>query len=708
MPFSKDADRTDTPGKCSGATSYVADLRFADMLEAVTVRSTIRRGVIKKITLPYLPDGYYSVDASDIPYLNQVTYFHDPCPYFAESEVKYVGQPILLIVGPDVQEVHRLSHEVQIQYEEIPAIHTLDEALEGTKPPLHNDDNIYFKEDFLYGDVDAAFSQAVEVFETETRTGYQEHLYLETQGVVAVPEKDRMTIHASTQGPHAMRQVLATAFGWDQARFRVRQMPLGGGFGGKIESPFFLAGHAAFAAHKCKRPVRLIYSREEDLLATTKRHPSRVITRSALDADGNILAMDVDVVFQAGGYALSCGMVLDTGLKKATGVYHFPAARVMGRAVATNNLMAGAYRGFGGPQTFFAVETHMNALARKLHKEPLLFKADYFIKQGENTLTGGKYHFHVALPETIEEVTKLAGYEQRKKQPAHSGRTLHGVGQALFNFGAPFSLSTNHPLPERYMGLLKREDGKVEILSELVDMGQGLHTALRKITAHALDIPMERIIYVDADTDRVPEASITGASMSVVLFGRTLKDAADKLKPRLDEPGEFRVLEKIRQPDHLQWDPEKQQGDPFHSYVWGAVIAEVEVDTITWQVATRKIWTALDVGTAIDRRIVKGQIEGGIIQGLGYSLLESMQPDAMSTSLADYIIPTSLDAPPVESVLIANPYPPGPYGAKCVGEPPLLGVGPAIADAVANACGVEVFQLPISPEYLMKKMANKS
>lgn len=708
MPFSIDADRADTPGKCSGTTKYVGDLSFDGMLKAVTVRSTIRRGVIQKITKPDLPDGYYSVDASDIPGQNQVTYFQDPCPYFAESEVKYIGQPILLIVGPDVREVRRLAREVRIQYQEIPAIHTLDEALEGGKPPLHNDDNVYFKENFGYGDVDGAFSQAAEIFETKTRTGYQEHLYLETQGVVAVPDNHRIIVYASTQGPHAMRQALAGAFGWDEERFRVRQLPLGGGFGGKIEPPFLLAGHAAFAAHKCKCPVRLIYSREEDLLATTKRHPSRVVIRSALDAGGNILAMDVDVVFQAGGFALSCRMVLDTGLKKATGVYHFPAARVQGRAVATNNPMAGAYRGFGGPQTFFAIETHMNALARKCRKEPLALKANYFIKQGETTLTGGTYHFHVPLPETIEEATRLADYAKRKKQSRQKGRTRHGVGQALINFGAPFSLSTNHPLPDRYMGLMKRKDGKIEILSELVDMGQGLHTALRKVTARALDIPMARVVHVDVDTDQVPEASITGASMSVVLFGRILKNAADKLKPRLDEPGEFRVLEKIRQPDHLQWDPEKQKGDPFHSYVWGIVIAEVAVDTVTWQVATRKIWTALDVGTAIDRRIIKGQIDGGTIQGLGYSLLESMPRDAMTTSLADYAIPTFLDAPPVESALISNPYPPGPYGAKCVGEPPLVGVAPAIADAIANACGVEVFQLPLSPEYLMQRMANQS
>lgn len=708
MPFSKDEDRVDTFGKCSGTAPYVGDLSFDNMLEAVTVRSTVRRGKIKKISLPDMPHGYFHVDASDVPHQNQVTYFQDPCPYFAESEVKYPAQPIMLIVGPDLRKVRRLAQKVQIDYEEIPAIHTLDEALEGTKPPLFNDDNVYFKEDFSYGDVDGAFAEAYEIFETQTRTGYQEHLYLETQGVVAVPETGKMTVYASTQGPHAIRKALGTAFGCDETYFRIRQMPLGGGFGGKIESPFFLAGHAAFAAQKCKQPVRLIYTREEDLQATTKRHPSRVVIRSALDEKGNIRGVDIDVVFQAGGYALSCRMVLDTGLKKATGVYHFPAAKVLGRAVATNNPMSGAYRGFGGPQTFFAIETHMNALARKFNKDPLQFKAGYFIKQGTNTLTGGKYHFHVALPETIKEATRLAEYERRKKEQVRHGPIRRGLGQALFNFGAPFSLSTNHPLPDRYMGLRKRKDGKVEILSELVDMGQGLHTALRKITAHALKIPMERIIYNDADTDRVPEASITGASMSVVLFGRVLKEAADKLKPRLEEPGEFSVLEKIKQPDHLKWDPVKQQGEPFHSYVWGTVIAQVEVNTLTWQVAARKIWTAMDVGTPIDRRIIKGQIDGGIIQGLGYSLLESMPMDEMPVSLADYIIPTALDAPPVESALVDNPYPPGPYGAKCVGEPPLIGVGPAIADAVANACGIELFQLPVSPEYIMQKMADKS
>lgn len=709
MPFSKDADRADTPDKCSGETRYVADISFENMLEAVTVRSTIRRGVIQKITMPELPSGYFSVDASDIPHKNQVVYFQDYCPFFAETEVRYIGEPIMLIVGPDLREVRRLASKVLIQYEEIPAIHTLDEALVGAKPPLYQDDNIYFQEDFGYGDVDRAFEHAVEAFETETRTGYQDHLYLETQGVVALPENDRITVYASTQGPHVMRRVLAASFGWEQELFRIRQMPLGGGFGGKIESPFFLAGHAAFAAHKCHCPVRLVYTREEDLLVTTKRHPSRVRTKSALDAHGNILAMDIDVVFQAGGYALSCKMVLDTGLKKATGVYHFPAARVQGRAVATNNPMPGAYRGFGGPQTFFAIETHMNALARKLGKDPLHFKKNYLIKQGDNTLNGsGKYHFHVSLPETIEEATRLADYAQRKELVAGHGRILRGIGQSLYKFGAPFSLSTSHPLPESYMGVLKRKDGSVEILSELVDMGQGLHTVLRKIVARTLDIPLAQVVSLDADTDKVPFASITGASMSVVLFGRILQDAAEKLKPHLKEPGEFKVLEKVKQPEHLSWDPIKQEGDPFHSYVWGTVIAEVEVDTVTWQVTAKQIWTALDVGVAIDKRIVKGQIDGGTIQGLGYSLLESMPADSMTTSLADYVIPTALDVPQVASELVSNPYPPGPYGAKCVGEPPLVGVGPAVADAVADACGIEIFQLPISPEYLMQKMAKKS
>lgn len=708
MAFTKNTDRADTSDKCSGATNYIGDVFFDNMLEAVTVRSPVRRGIIRNIVAPDMPKGYLTVGVDDIPNQNQVSYFRDTCPFFAPGKVSYIGEPVLLVAGPDPATVRKLAKTIHIDCDPIQAIHSLDEALKGDKPPLYGDDNVYIDETFAYGDVDGAFSQAAEVFETETRTGYQEHMYMETQCVVAVPNGDRLEIHASTQGPHALRKVVADALGWDHERVRVVQYPLGGAFGGKIELPFFLAGQAAFAALKANRPVRIVYTREEDLLTTSKRHPSRVKVRSALNSEGNIIAMDVDVVFQAGGYAMSCVMVLDTGLKKATGVYHFPSARVRGRAMATNNPMPGAYRGFGAPQTFFAIETHMNALARRHRLEPLKFKSRYFISQGNSTLTGGKYHFPVALPEVMQEAVRISDYQTRRKQVKADGRIRRGIGQALFNFGAPFSLDTSSPMPPRYMGLLKHMDGTVEILSELVDMGQGLHTALRKIVAAALEMPIERIIHHDADTDCVPEASITGASMSVVLFGRILVDAAEKLKPRLHEPGEIRVQAQVRQPEHLQWDAAKGKGDPFHSYVWGAIIAEVEVDTMTWQVSTTGLWITLDVGTAIDRRIIRGQIDGGVVQGLGYALLESMREDTMTNSLSDYIIPTMLDTPAIKSTLVANPYPPGPYGAKCVGEPPLVGVAPAIADAVADACGVEVYRLPISPEYLMQQMTKSS
>ncbi len=349
----------------------------------------------------------------------------------------------------------------------------------------------------------------------------------------------------------------------------------------------------------------------------------------------------------------------------------------------------------------------MNALARKLGEEPLAFKAHYFSRQGNPTLTGGVYHHHVSLAEVVESVKKISDYENRiASLPKAHGR-LFGIGQAMFSFGAPFSVDTETPLVNRAVGLVKHENGSIEILSELVDMGQGLHTAFRKIVARTLGIPIERVVYHDVDTDDAPPVTITGASMSVVLLGRTLKNAAEKLKPHLDEPGEIRIIEQCGQPPHVRWDGRKKRGDPFHSYVWGAVVAEVEVDKVTWQVTVRHLWMALDIGTAIDGRIVRGQIEGGAIQGLGYALLESTPPDTMIASLTDYMIPGSLDVPAMECILVENPYPEGPYGAKCVGEPPLVAVAPAIADAVANACGVEITQLPVSPEYLMQRMMEK-
>lgn len=252
------------------------------------------------------------------------------------------------------------------------------------------------------------------------------------------------------------------------------------------------------------------------------------------------------------------------------------------------------------------------------------------------------------------------------------------------------------------MGLKKDVHGRVTILSELVDMGQGLHTAFRKIVAQTLEIPLDRVRHEQPDTDVAPFVSITGASMSIVFFGKTLKNAAEKMKLRLDEAGEVEIMEEVTQPAHLCWDAARQKGDPFHSYVWGTVIAEVEVDRLTWQVTVKGLWSAQDVGAPIDRRIIRGQIEGGNVQGLGYALLEAMAADRMTTSLSDYLVPTALDVPPIDSILIDNPYPAGPFGAKCVGEPPIVGIAPAIADAVADACGLEVRKLPITPESLFE------
>ncbi len=704
----KNADRADTFDKCSGRACYIHDMQVDGCLWARTIRSSCRRGKITAIHLPVLPVGYFTVDYSDIPGQNQISFFGDYCPYLAEKEVNYIGQPVLLLVGPDQEKLVQLAGEIEIEYEEIPAILTLDEALSSSKPPLHKEDNIYVDESFERGDADTAFAGATQVFETITRTGYQEHLSLEPQGMIAIPNGERIEVYGATQGPHSVKNCMATLFGWDKERFRIVQTTMGGGFGGKIEISFLLAGHVALAAHKSGKPVKLIYDRCEDMLATTKRHPSKIRIRTARDDQDKIVAADIDVVFQAGGYALSCLMVLDTGLKKATGVYHFPAVRVRGRAVATNNVMPGAFRGFGGPQVFMAIETHMNALARHLDVDGLNLKSNYLIQQHDTTVTGGKYHFHVSLPQTIEKAVERSDYHIRKKNlHKERGKKLRGIGQALFTFGAPFSLDTNLPLMQRYMGLKKDKHGMVYILSELVDMGQGLHTALRKIVAETLEIPLERVIHNAPDTDVDPEASITGASMSIVLFGKILKNAAERMKPRLSDKEEVEIIEKLQQPEHLSWDADKQKGDPFHSYVWGTVIAEVEVDTLTWQVRVVQLWNAMDVGVPIDRRIIRGQIEGGNIQGLGFGLLEGMELDRMTTSLSDYLLPTSLDVPPIDSVLIENPYPAGPFGAKCVGEPPIVGVAPAIADGVANACGFEVWQLPLTPEYLLGKHLEK-
>lgn len=702
--------RTDFEEKISAVSRYVDDLTFKDMLYAKTVRSQRTRAKIKNITVPYLDDGYFTVDYKDIPASNIVKEILDDQPFFANGEVNFIGEPLMLIVGTDPHKVTELAKKVVVDYEDIAPVLSYEDSLSKHTIPIYGLNNCFAEYEISRGNVGKAFAQAERVVEKTYETGYQEHIYMEPQGMIAVYENRTITVYGSMQCPYYIKHALEKAFGWNSERIRIVQTTTGGAFGGKEEFPSIIAGHAAFAAFKTGKPVKLIYEREEDIISTTKRHPSVITVKTALDSNQKITAVDIDIKLNAGAYAGLSSVVLQRAMFCSTGVYNFENFIIKGKAYATNTVPTGAFRGFGGPQAIFAIETHMNTLAFMLHQDVIDFKSRYMVKAGDKTTTGGTFRGSLKLPEIVNRVKEMADYKNLCSEKNSVNSIKKGVGFSIFLHGCGFTGNGEQQVIKASTVLKKNYDGTVSIFISNVEMGQGLGTVMRKIVASSLGIDISKVIYTAVDTDKVPDSGPTVASRSTMIVGGLLVKACEELKQRWDEEGIVEVQADYQQPSWLEWDNELLKGDAYPSYSWGADIALVSVDTLTYELSIEKIWTVMDIGIPIDTNTLCGQIEGGILQGVGYSSCEVMsmkEGRILQKNLTDYIIPSSKDSVDISLDYIINPYENGPFGAKGAGEIPFLGVGPAVAGAVLDAIKKPVYKLPLTAEYLMEVIENE-
>ncbi len=702
--------KVDHREKVTGESAYVGDIKFPGMLYAKTLRSQKARAWIKAIHKPQLPEGYFIIDSSDIPGQNRVKIVINDQPFFAEKRVNYIGEPILLVVGPDKQTILEILAQIRVDYQEIPAILTIDDAENPDLEPIFEDKKYFADYHIVKGNPEEGFARGQYFFEEEFETGYQEQLYLEPQGVIGVYENNQITVYGAIQCPYYVRDALMQAFGWGSERVRVVQTTLGGAFGGKEDYPSLIGGQVAVAAYKTGKPVQLIFDRSEDLEVTTKRHPSVIRLKTAVDENLKITALEADVRYNAGAYCGLSNVVLQRGMFNIAGVYQIPNIKVHGKTVATNTVPNGAFRGFGAPQAIFAIEMMMDIIAQKLGIDPLEFKMNHLVQKGQLTTTSGTFRQEVKLPELIEAVDQLSLYRQKRREfGSRKEKPLRGIGMSLFLHGCGFTGSGERDFIKAQVKLRKLQDGTVEILAANTDMGQGLKTTFRKIVANTLELPIESIIYQNPDTTRVPNSGPTVASRTVMIVGKLLEQAALKLKQRWNEPGEVEIVENYRHPVDMQWDDATFTGDAYPAFSWGVNAVEVEVDPLTLEIEIKGVWSAYDVGKAIDDRIMRGQIEGGILQGLGYGSLEKMecrQGKLQQRSVTDYIIPTAMDCVKMEHRLIDNPYIDGPFGAKGAGELTLIGGAPALASAISNALGIPIHRLPITPEYLMEVVKN--
>ncbi len=684
--------RTDALEKARGEAMYVSDYSFPDMIYGSLIRSSIPKGKIKSICCPTLPEGYYFITADDIPPegKNELWMIQKDWRCFATGDVRYVGETIGILCGPDRNMLHYLKSRIKIEYEEETPVVTIDEAVEKGDHVLCT---LYCEK----GDMKEAFQKADSIFEETYETGFQEHVHLETNGAIAMEENGKYTIYISAQCPFYVRKSIAGLLGLSPEDITVRQTTTGGAFGGKEHFPDVLAGPLLVACSRIHKPIKLIFGREEDMLYSVKRHPAKVRYRTALDKEGRILGIDGHIWYNCGAYLSASYVVLQRGVFHANGVYDFPATYLKGDGMMTNTFPSDAFRGFGAPQTLFAIETHLEHIAKKFGYDPAEYKAGYFLKKGGETVTNGHIIEDVVLPQMLRRITEASDYYRKAREyETGSGK---GIGISFYNHGGAFTGNGEQTIIKAHARLVK-EGGRVRIEVGSTEMGQGFQTALRKIVANALEIDISQVDYPNPDTSLVPDSGPTAASRSTMIVGKIAEDCALEMKARWDE-GDFSVEKEYVHPDGHPWDQATFRGDAYLGYGWGACIVEVEADKLTNEVKVVGIWSSHDIGKAIDELIVHGQVNGGIVQSLGYASMEKMENRKgyfKASSMSDYTIPASMDFPTQEWFLEDNPYQWGPQGAKGMGELVFNGADAAYVDAVERALGISVTRIPISAE----------
>jgi CO/xanthine dehydrogenase Mo-binding subunit len=680
--------------KVTGAARYIDDLSFPGMLHGRTVRSEIPAGEIASVRFDFDTSGFTIVDYRDIPGANVVAAIADDQPCLAERVIRHAAEPILLLAHEDRERL--TGARVHIDYR--PAAANFD--------PLASD-TIFKAITIDKGDLKRGFDAADVVVEGEYRTGHQEHIYIEPNGVIAVPSGSGVTVYGSLQCPYYVHKALKTLLGLPGEKVRVVQTETGGGFGGKEEYPSIIAGHACLLALKAGRPVKIVYERAEDMLATTKRHPGVIRHRTGVTRDGRLTALEIDVLLDGGAYVTLSPVVLSRGVLHACGPYRCDNVHIAGRVVMTNTPPNGAFRGFGAPQTQFAMEVQMERIAEALGLDPVRIREVNALRAGDTTATGQRIGRDCSALRVLREAVRRTDYKRRRKALAGTNR---GLGLALFLHGAGFTGSGEVRLASRVALELTRRGVCIRVAN--TEIGQGTRTTLAQIVADALDMPLDAVEVSQPDTAAVPDSGPTVASRTCMVVGGILERCAREMKKTLagSSPdaylrrhGPLVITRQYEQPPGISFDEETYQGDAYATYAWACDVAEVELDPDTYEVRPVRLTAVQEFGRPINPVLAAGQIEGGTAQGLGYALLEEvvMRDGRMANAqLTNYLVPTTRDTPPIDVVMIENRYRHGPFGAKGVGELPFDGAAPAVVNAI-RSLGIDIRSLPATPEKIM-------
>jgi aldehyde oxidoreductase len=729
-------DRLDGLAKVMGTDVFGADRWPADSLVVKVIRSPHHRA---RFAIGDLDDfmqrhpGLLDVmSAKDVPGRNCFGVIPPMAdqPVFAEGEARFKGEAVAAVVGePDV--VGNLAAEdFPVTWEPLPPLLEVDEALAEGAERVHGNrpGNVLVRGYVNKGDAAVALESAPVVVEGRYSTGFIEHAYIEPEAGYAVRLGDRLEIHAGTQAPYMHRDDLAMILELPPDAVRVVATTVGGGFGSKLD--LSLHPYVALAAWRTKRPVRMVYSRPESMMSTTKRHPSKITAKVGATTDGRLVGMDFEAVFNTGAYASWGPTVANRVPVHASGPYFLEHYRARSLAVHTHTAPSGAFRGFGVPQTAVAQETLFDELADRLGMDRLEFRLLNALDNGVPTATGQVFRQGVGIRSCLKALKShwhAARHSAAAFNALSNGGLRRGVGVAGMWYGCG---NTSLPNPSTIKVGLK-SDGTVVLFQGAVDIGQGSNTVIAQICADALGLPVHRITLVSADTDVTADAGKTSASRqtfvsgkAAFLAGRSLRDqillrmnapedavlaldgmrliageqSLDVAALEADEDGFVLRAEGTFDPPTTGLDGDGQ-GEPYAAFGWGAHLAEVEVDCELGRTRVRRLVAAHDVGRAINPTLIEGQVEGGSAQGLGLALMEEFIP-GRTENLHDYLIPTAGDMPEVRTILVEEADALGPYGAKGIGEQVLIPTAPAILNAIRDATGVMVRDLPVTPDKL--------
>jgi len=724
--------RIDALGKVTGETLYPGDIYLPGMLSmkilfAGRPHAIVRRldteraermpGVVAVFTASDVPINEYGLIMPDQPVLCGPG---SAKPY--ADRVRFVGDQLAVVVAEDEAAAARALREIVVEFEDLPVVADVEAALTAGAPLLFpdRDSNVFCHYRIRKGDPDAAFRAADVVIQREYHTPVQEHAYLQPEaGVSYIDDEGRLTVEVAGQWTHEDQEQIAHALGLPLDQVRVIYPAIGGAFGGREDMSVQIVLALAvwrLSQRGLRRPVRIVWSREESILGHHKRHAYTIRSKWGATRDGRLLAAEVEILQDGGAYAYTSTKVLGNSTLLCTGPYEFPNVTVDAYSVYTNNIPGGAFRGFGGPQASFTAEMQMNLLAEALGIDPVEIRRRNLLHEGALLSVGTPLPKGVTIDKVVDQCAEAVGWQVPAGNAKRPGRDRLGKPAAAhlrrgLGFACGFkNVGFSFGAPEHSWATVEIHGGasieRAVVYHAGAECGQGAHTVMAQMAAEALNLPMEKIELVVSDTARTGNSGSASASRMTFMAGNAIRGAAEQAlaKWNLEERPAVGAF-KYRPPATTPLDPQTGKSEPNFAYGYVAEAVALEVDVETGQIHLLDVVCADDVGKAVNPQQVEGQIEGAVVQAGGYAILENFIQNAgkvRTMHLSTYLIPTVLDIPDrVRSLILEYPDPIGPWGARGMGEMPYLPFVPAVAAAVHDATGVWFYEFPLTPERVL-------